>query len=155
LPHIGQCSIDDVGAKPPDLARDRDVNIALNEPRSVLGHAEIFEPIRNLLHRGDQWSHRGLAEGSITATESLSCHFHDSMSEMPAISAGLPINFQGSPREFSSIAFERARTIGLLRVSPTKIIFVPGPVFPNSRDVPVTPRRRPFSETSRWWSILS
>jgi hypothetical protein len=34
------------------IAEDRHVNIVLGEPLDVLGHAELFEPLRNLLQCG-------------------------------------------------------------------------------------------------------
>ena len=33
------------------MAQHRDINIVLGKPLDVLGHAEIFEPVCNLLHR--------------------------------------------------------------------------------------------------------
>ena len=32
------------------LAEDLDIDVVLSKTLSVLGHAELFEPIRNLLH---------------------------------------------------------------------------------------------------------
>ena len=40
----------------PDLT-DQDLEklgVVLGEPLRILGHAEVFEPVRNLLHRGHQ-----------------------------------------------------------------------------------------------------
>ena len=34
------------------MAKDREINVVLGKALRVLGHAERFEPIRNLLHRG-------------------------------------------------------------------------------------------------------
>jgi hypothetical protein len=34
------------------VAKDREINAVFGEPLGVLGHAEFFEPVRNLLHRG-------------------------------------------------------------------------------------------------------
>ena len=34
------------------VAEDRDINSVLGKTLGVLGHAEVFEPVRNLLHRG-------------------------------------------------------------------------------------------------------
>jgi hypothetical protein len=47
------------------------INVVLGEPLRVLGHAEFFEPICNLLHGGHQWSRHGLTEVTTAATESL------------------------------------------------------------------------------------
>ena len=33
------------------VAKDRDINAVLGKTLRVLGHAELFEPVRNLLHR--------------------------------------------------------------------------------------------------------
>jgi hypothetical protein len=34
------------------IGQDRKVNIVLSKALGVLGHAELFEPVGNLLHRG-------------------------------------------------------------------------------------------------------
>ena len=34
------------------IAEDRDIDVVLGKALRVLGHAELFEPVRNLLHRG-------------------------------------------------------------------------------------------------------
>ena len=34
------------------IAEDRDIDIVLGKSLRVLGHAELFEPVRNLLHGG-------------------------------------------------------------------------------------------------------
>jgi len=34
------------------VAKHGDVDVALGKALRVLGHAELFEPVRNLLHRG-------------------------------------------------------------------------------------------------------
>jgi hypothetical protein len=33
------------------LAEDCEINVVFDKARRVLGHAELFEPVRNLLHR--------------------------------------------------------------------------------------------------------
>jgi hypothetical protein len=35
------------------------INVVLGKPRPVLGHSELVEPVRNLLHRGHQRRRRG------------------------------------------------------------------------------------------------
>ena len=47
------------------VAKNRDINVALGKALRVLGHAELFEPVRNLLHRGpvacaSGWAVRGV-----------------------------------------------------------------------------------------------
>ena len=47
------------------VAKNRDVNVAFGKALRVLGHAELFEPLRNLLHRGpvayaSGWAVRGV-----------------------------------------------------------------------------------------------
>jgi hypothetical protein len=34
------------------VTKDRDIDSVLSKTLRVLGHAELFEPVRNLLHRG-------------------------------------------------------------------------------------------------------
>ena len=34
------------------VAKDGDVDVVFSKTLHVLGHAELFEPVRNLLHRG-------------------------------------------------------------------------------------------------------
>ena len=34
------------------IAEDRNIDVVLDKALRVLGHAELFEPICNLLHRG-------------------------------------------------------------------------------------------------------
>ena len=34
------------------VAKDREIDIVLGKALGALGHAELFEPVRNLLHRG-------------------------------------------------------------------------------------------------------
>jgi hypothetical protein len=48
------------------VAEDGEINAALGKAFGVLGHAELFEPVRNLLHRARQRS-RGLTEFSTMA----------------------------------------------------------------------------------------
>ena len=33
------------------IAKDRDIDVVLGKALRVLGHAELFEPVRDLLHR--------------------------------------------------------------------------------------------------------
>jgi hypothetical protein len=41
------------------VGENGNINVVLDEPLRVLGHAEPFEPVRNLLHRGHQRSRQG------------------------------------------------------------------------------------------------
>src|SRR5262249_54642244 len=50
------------------VLEDREVNSVLRKPLHVLGHAEFFEPVRNLLHRG----HQGRSWSSFWATATKS-----------------------------------------------------------------------------------
>jgi hypothetical protein len=36
------------------MAEDGKIDIVIGKGFSILGHAELFEPLRNLLHRGHQ-----------------------------------------------------------------------------------------------------
>ena len=48
------------------MAKDGKINIVIGKGLSILGHAELFEPVLNLLHRGHQgpsWPERGLNLG--------------------------------------------------------------------------------------------
>jgi hypothetical protein len=44
------------------VTQDREVNIVISKALDVLGHAELFEPLRDLLHRDrSPWIYSGLA----------------------------------------------------------------------------------------------
>jgi hypothetical protein len=53
------------------VGKNGNIDLVFGKTLSVLGHPEIFEPLRNLLHGGHQRSRRGMTEFSTTATESL------------------------------------------------------------------------------------
>jgi hypothetical protein len=38
------------------------IDLVLDESVNLFGHAELFEPVCNLLHRSDRRSHSGLTE---------------------------------------------------------------------------------------------
>ena len=46
----------------PSVRKDAQVNAIFDKAIGVLGHVELFEPVRNLLHRGNQRSARGLSK---------------------------------------------------------------------------------------------
>ena len=46
----------------PSVRKDGQVNAIFDKAIGVLGHAELFELVRNLLHRGGQRSARGLSK---------------------------------------------------------------------------------------------
>jgi hypothetical protein len=61
--------------------KDAEVDAIFDETLQVLGHAELFEPLCNLLRRGDR-SGCGMTEFSTTATESLYRNCPDGTSPM-------------------------------------------------------------------------
>jgi len=46
------------------VAKNREINSVFNKALNVLGHAELFEPVPNLLHHCSPGRHRGLTEPS-------------------------------------------------------------------------------------------
>ena len=54
-----------------EIGKDAQVNAICDKSLDVLGHAEFFEPIRNLLHRDHQRTGRDLFGLSTTAIENL------------------------------------------------------------------------------------
>jgi hypothetical protein len=54
-----------------EVGENGNIDPVLDKAISVLGHAEFFEPICNLLHGGHQTSRRGMTEFSTSATASL------------------------------------------------------------------------------------
>src|SRR5215471_2306653 len=78
------------------LKKNVDLNALFGKALGVLGHAEFFEPVRNLLHGGHQRSRRGMTEFSITATESLHQYVPDGTTSYAAIFAVVSRRFQGS-----------------------------------------------------------
>jgi hypothetical protein len=48
------------------MAKDGKIDIVVGKDLSVLGHAEFFEPVRNLLHAAHHRSRRGMTELSTT-----------------------------------------------------------------------------------------
>jgi hypothetical protein len=60
-----------------EIRKDAEVNAIFEETLGVLGHAEFLEPVRNLLHRGDQQA-CSRAEFSPVATDRLYPCLHDS-----------------------------------------------------------------------------
>src|SRR5262249_4702000 len=52
------------------MAEDRKINSILGKTFDVLGHLELFEPVRNLLHRG----HQGLVVAELWPTATKSIH---------------------------------------------------------------------------------
>jgi hypothetical protein len=47
------------------VGENGDVNVVLGKALSVLGHAECFEPVRNLLHRGPVACASGSSAGTV------------------------------------------------------------------------------------------
>ena len=44
------------------VGKDREINAVLGKALRVLGHAELFEPVRNLLHCGPSHEDEGVRE---------------------------------------------------------------------------------------------
>ena len=60
------------------VGKNVDINVVLGKALGVLGHAELFEPVHNLLHHRHRRSGRGPTEFWTAATETLSRYFQDS-----------------------------------------------------------------------------
>jgi hypothetical protein len=60
------------------VAEDGEINAVLGEALGVLGHAKVFEPVRNVLHRG----HQQFVAGPQSPL-SLYQYFHNSTSRIP------------------------------------------------------------------------
>ena len=65
-----------------EIGNDAEINSIFDKTLRVLGHAELFEPVRNLLHLGQQRSRRGPSNFLITAAESLHRQILDSTSRL-------------------------------------------------------------------------
>ena len=44
------------------FGQDREIDVVLGKALRVLGHTELFEPVRNLLHRGPSHEDEGVRE---------------------------------------------------------------------------------------------
>jgi hypothetical protein len=73
----------------------RKANPVFDKALGILGQAELFEPVRDLLYGRHQRSRRGMAEFSTSATESLYQYARDS-TPLTATFGIASCRFQGS-----------------------------------------------------------
>ena len=70
------------------VAKDGDINVVLGKALRVLGHAELFEPLRNLLHRGPVAYASGWAVRGVYPTrDEIEGHFPAGLTFLPRLLA--------------------------------------------------------------------